>query len=245
LLSLPGVGRYTAGAVGSLAFGKRVPIVDANVARVICRLDRITADPRTPKIQRRLWDRAAEILPRKRVGDFNSALMELGGTVCRPKHPNCRRCPLKEFCRARAQGVQDEIPPAKKKAERPRVLRNVYCIHSDGRWLIEQRPVKGRWGAMWQFVTMAADDSLSRAVGLPVGNPKLIGAVDHQLTHRQYHFDVFLCESAHISKGEASVVLPRRWVTLQELVEYPKPRPHVKIATMIAESIESRETVVS
>src|SRR5688572_3923564 len=92
LLALPGVGRYTAGAVASIAFDVKAPIVDGNVARVLCRVDRIETDPRDRTTQQLLWRRAEEVLPKKRVGDFNSALMELGATVCTPKSPQCLIC---------------------------------------------------------------------------------------------------------------------------------------------------------
>jgi A/G-specific adenine glycosylase len=253
LLALPGVGRYTAGAVGSLAFGQRVPIVDANVARVLCRLDRIASDPRTPATQRRLWDRAREILPRRRVGDFNSALMELGATICRPGKPLCGQCPLKKYCRASADGVQNDIPARRTHADRPRLSRQTYCVRQGNRWLIEQRPVRGRWGGMWQFITIPADDaagadeapstsarpapatarSLSRLLGLPVAPPRLIGSVDHQLSHRQYHFDVYVCETRGRTGKKAANPPTRRWVTLAELADYPMPRPHVKVTGMM------------
>lgn len=255
LLSLPGVGRYTAGAVGSLAFGQRVPIVDANVARVLCRLDRIESDPRTPATQRRLWERAAEILPRKRVGDFNSALMELGAIVCRPRNPLCGQCPLNHICRAFADDVQNDIPAPRPPKEKPRLQRRIYCVRDGNRWLIEQRPLDGRWGGMWQFLTIPADHepgadespktstgrvsqpahSLTRLLGVPVGAPRLIGSVDHQLSHRQYHFDVYLCQIRKVAKGRAVSSPTRRWVTWEELGNYPKPRPHVEIAGMVRE----------
>src|SRR4051794_9870135 len=82
LLTLPGVGRYTAGAVASIAFGCRTPILDGNVIRVLCRLDKVESDPRDKRTQAILWARAEEVLPKSRCGDFNSALMELGATVC-------------------------------------------------------------------------------------------------------------------------------------------------------------------
>src|SRR5207237_3561713 len=106
LLSLPGIGRYTAGAVASIAFERRAPIVDANVARVLCRLDKIETDPRQKVTADLLWQRAAAILPRERVGDFNSALMELGSLVCTPRAPRCLTCPVARHCEASAAGVQ-------------------------------------------------------------------------------------------------------------------------------------------
>ena len=114
LLKLPVVGRYTAGAVASIAFGTRAPILDGNVIRVLCRIDRIESDPRARETQALLWHRAEKILPNQRVGDFNSALMELGATVCIPRSPQCLVCPVREHCAAQAAGVQDRIPAPKR-----------------------------------------------------------------------------------------------------------------------------------
>src|SRR5436190_816007 len=114
LLALPGVGRYTAGAIASIAFGIRAPILDGNVARVLCRLDRIESNPREQETREELWRRAEEILPKKRVGDFNSALMELGATVCTPRNPQCLICPVRGFCEAFKARVQDKIPQPRK-----------------------------------------------------------------------------------------------------------------------------------
>ena len=147
LLRLPGVGRYTAGAVASIAYDVPAPILDGNVIRVLCRLDRIEADPRTPAVQKQLWARAAELVPDERggrPGDFNSALMELGATVCIPRTPQCLICPIAAFCQARAAGVQDRIPPAKKAIVTPLVERDVFRLtNGDGALLIEQRPATG------------------------------------------------------------------------------------------------------
>src|SRR5438105_5534112 len=95
LLELPGIGRYTAGAIASLAFERRAPILDGNVSRVLCRLDLIRDESKEA-----LWTRAEELLPKKRIGDFNSALMELGATVCTPRAPKCLMCPVQKHCAA-------------------------------------------------------------------------------------------------------------------------------------------------
>ena len=153
LLNLPGVGRYTAGAIASIAFNRRALILDGNVQRVLCRLDAVMRDPRERETNKHLWNRAEEILPTKRIGDFNSALMELGAMICTPRNPQCLLCPVREHCDAFAAGVQERIPVAKKSTPTPLVHRRTYCIHHKNHWLIEQRPAKGRWAAMWQFVT--------------------------------------------------------------------------------------------
>src|SRR4051794_17880307 len=100
LRSFPGIGRYTAGAVASIAFGRRAPILDGNVIRVLCRLDQVTADPQDKQTQALLWRRAEEIMPKSRPGDFNSAMMELGALVCTPRSPQCLLCPVREHCEA-------------------------------------------------------------------------------------------------------------------------------------------------
>src|SRR5205085_7186194 len=110
LLKLPGVGRYTAGAVASIAFERRSPILDGNVQRVLCRLDAIEQDPRDREVQKRLWTRAEGMLPRRHVGDFNSALMELGALICAPRSPQCLVCPVRMHCQACSTGLHEKIP---------------------------------------------------------------------------------------------------------------------------------------
>src|SRR5437870_9347790 len=107
---LPGVGRYILGAVLSQAFDRRLPIVEANSARVLCRLFGQDADPAAPVVRRWLWERAEELLPKRRAGDFNQAPMELGALVCTPANPDCGACPLTQACAARKAGLQAAIP---------------------------------------------------------------------------------------------------------------------------------------
>ena len=237
LLKLPGVGRYTAGAVASIAFDRRAPILDGNVVRVLCRVDRIESDPRDRATQDLLWRRAEELLPRKRAGTFNSALMELGATVCTPRSPQCLLCPARPHCQAQAAGVQERIPAPRKAKETPLLRRTTFCIRRGDQWLIEQRPAKGRWAGMWQFVTVVPEDgeaAESLRAKLPVFARDLrkIGIVTHGLTHRRYHFDVFTCEASQ-NVEPTDEPRPRRWTTLEGLSQYPLPRPHVKIAGML------------
>lgn len=242
LLKLPGIGRYTAGAVASIAFGTRAPIVDGNVARVLCRIDRIESDPRERETQALLWRRAEEILPTRRVGDFNSALMELGATVCTPRNPQCLICPVREHCLAFAAGVQERIPPPRKAAPTKLNRRVTFCIRRGEHWLIEQRPAKGRWAGMWQFVTVEApakrNGSLMTTLKrfAPVSSkPRKLGTVTHGLTHRRYEFDVYACECGDVALAEnvGESANTRRWSTLDGLAEYPLPRPHLKMIELI------------
>lgn len=119
-MALPGVGRYTAGAIVSIAFGKPAPILDGNVARVLSRLYGLRGDPRAGNLNGDLWKLAERILPRRSISDFNQALMELGALICTPRSPRCLLCPLREDCVANREGLQLILPelPARRKAVR-------------------------------------------------------------------------------------------------------------------------------
>jgi A/G-specific adenine glycosylase len=235
LLRLPGVGRYTAGAIASLAFDVRAPILDGNVTRALCRIDRIESDPRDREIQASLWRRAEEILPDTRVGDFNSALMELGATVCTPRNPQCLLCPVRAHCESMAAGAQERIPVPKKSAPTPLLERWVFCAEHQGHYLIQQRPPKGRWAGMWQFATVEPGVSVIAAArqvtGGEVSRPVRLGEVRHALTHRRYRFEAFTCR---VTGANGCNSTSCRWVTLAELDHYPLPKPHLRIAQWLA-----------
>lgn len=240
LLTLPGVGRYTAGAISSIAFGERAPIVDGNVARVLCRIDKILADPRDRETVEVLWMRAEQILPHERLGDFNSSLMELGATVCTPRSPQCLICPVSEHCEAFAAGVQEQIPPPKKAKVSPLEKRWTFIVRTGDRFLVEQRPATGRWASLWQFVTLPETDdeplaALRKTTGLAIHSKTTlspVGFVTHALTHRRYEFTVFTCETTAAAPNGT-----RTWVTLAELDRLPLSRPQLKVA-QIAHSIQ-------
>jgi A/G-specific adenine glycosylase len=234
LLRLPGVGRYTAGAIASIAYDVRAPILDGNVTRVICRLDQIESDPRDRQTQLTLWRRAEEILPNRRAGDFNSALMELGATVCVPRNPQCLVCPVRASCQAQAAGLQDRIPLPKRSKPTPLHRRYVLCLRHGRQFLIEQRPAKGRWAGLWQFKTLKCPgrpfsaSELARRLGYAVSKPRELGRIQHSLTHRRYEFDAYTAElSAPPADGQV-------WVTLEELDAYPLSKPQLSIAALLA-----------
>jgi A/G-specific adenine glycosylase len=232
LLTLPGIGRYTAGAISSIAFEKRSPILDGNVARVLCRVDAIQTDPREPSTRELLWRRAEEILPKTKIGDFNSAMMELGALICIPRSPQCLLCPVRMHCEANAQGLQEKIPPPKASKPTPLFTRWTFCIRHGDRYLVEQRPASGRWASMWQFATIEAGKSRPSAAllrsqfSLRTDEPVLLGKVEHSLTHRRYRFDVFSCDAVDSKHGQ--------WATLAEMDKRPLPKPHVKILGILA-----------
>jgi A/G-specific adenine glycosylase len=231
LLSLPGIGRYTAGAIASIAFEQRAPILDGNVARVLCRIDAVRADPMEKVTREKLWGRAEEILPRKNIGDFNSALMELGALICTPKSPQCLLCPVNVHCQAYAAGLQEKIPKPKVAGTIPTVERWTFCIRHADRYLVEQRPPRGRWAGMWQFATLEpagkvpSSDLMQSQYGVKTSMPILLGQIEHALTHRRYRFHVFGCESREKGAGH--------WVSLSELNDLPMSKPHLLIRQML------------
>ncbi|MEM9487831.1 MAG: A/G-specific adenine glycosylase [Myxococcota bacterium] len=154
LLRLPGIGRYTAGAVASIAFGRRAPVVDGNVARVLARLYALELDIKSSAGQRELWRLAEGLVPAGAPGDFNQGLMELGATVCTPTRPGCLLCPIAASCRARAAGQQDALPitPRRKRAsELPVLAASALWIVKSGRLLLARRAPAGLYGGLWEL----------------------------------------------------------------------------------------------
>jgi A/G-specific adenine glycosylase len=225
LLNLPGIGRYTAGAIASIAFGKPEPILDGNVARVLCRLHGIESDVRDPKTVRELWRLAGQLVPARQPGDFNSAMMELGATVCTPRNPSCDGCPLRQNCRARKTGRQHLIPRRKQKSPVPLEQRWTYAICRGNRWLIEQRPAAGRWARLWQFPTLMPDN----VPEFRISNVKPLGRIEHLLSHRKYVFTAFSCDAA----SNIQIRPGQKWIRLTHLGRYPMSKPQLRIARRI------------
>ncbi len=197
LRELPGVGRYTAGAVASMAFGARTPIVDGNVARVLLRLDGRDSPPDDAATSAWLWERSGQMVEAAdEPGVFNEALMELGATVCTPRSPACDRCPLARRCAAKRQGRQGEIPPPKSRAARRELLCDAVRVEdSRGRLLVERRGPAGLWAGLWQAPTLERDDRHARPAelrgALTLASVRRRHEFVHQTTHRIVRFRVW------------------------------------------------------
>lgn len=159
LQELPGIGRYTAGAIASFAYDQPAPIVEANTERLYARLLAIVDDVRSATSQRALWNFAATIVPKKRPGDFNQALMDIGSQICRPQEPDCQRCPLRTCCAAFGLGQQNELP--RRKPRTPITVVDEICvvIRRRNRYLLRRRTDGERWAGMWDFVRFEVDAS--------------------------------------------------------------------------------------
>lgn len=152
LRALPGIGPYTAAAVGSLAFGLRAAVVDGNVIRVLARLLALEDEVDRPAVRARLQAVADALVSPKDPGAFNEAMMELGATVCTPRSPRCAECPLRAGCRARAEGDPAAYPRKRKRAAVPhKHVGAALVVDSRGRILVAQRGEGGMLGGLWEF----------------------------------------------------------------------------------------------
>jgi len=246
---LPGVGRYILGAVLSQAFDRRLPIVEANSKRVLCRLFGRLGDPSSGPATRWLWRTAEALLPPRRVGDFNQALMELGALICTPSTPRCDRCPVASVCAAKRAGMQERIPakPAVPKIEEVREAAVV--IRDRRRVLLVQRPATGRWANMWEFphIPLAAGESA------PAAAKRLLSAVlgletelgDELLTirHRVTRFRItMVCLQAKYRAGrlDRSYYKEGRWLEPAQLKDFPVSTPQRRLADELSRNGKSR-----
>lgn len=248
LANLPGIGRYTLGAIASIAFDMNVPALDGNIKRVYSRLFDITEPVDSPKGDKLLWEMAETHLPKHDAGDYNQALMDLGATICIPKHPRCLICPVMEFCKAREHATQDKRPVKLPKKEVPHHIHAAAVILNRGRVLLAKRPSQGLLGGMWEFPNgrVTGDpleglaDALKTGYNLRLGlrrsslrKLELLGIVHHGYSH----FSV--SEYAYFWRPEAfSVGEPLKWVPVKKLDEYPMGKIDRQVVHLLVERID-------
>ena len=167
ILTLSGIGEYTAGAIASIAFGQKVSAVDGNVLRIAARLGSFTDNVLDPKFRRTVRELMDEAVSAERPGAFNQALMDLGATVCLPKNPQCSLCPLQPLCLAYAQGRQKELPVRISKTKKRTEELTVFLLLQDGRVALRQRPASGLLASLWEYPhTAGALDETAAAAQL-------------------------------------------------------------------------------
>jgi A/G-specific adenine glycosylase len=191
LAALPGVGRYTSGALRSIAFGERAALVDGNVKRVLARLSAWRSpDPA------QTWQLAEALLPEKDPGDWNQALMELGATVCTPRKPACLACPLESLCAARRTGAPEQFPGAAKRAAVRAVRAIAGVVERRARVLLLRRPSHGLLGGLWELPSAEGSDARELATallartGIRTAPGDTLGQVRHRFTHRDLRLEV-------------------------------------------------------
>jgi A/G-specific adenine glycosylase len=223
LAELPGFGRYTVGAVASIAFGLREPVVDGNVARVLSRLFAVEGRPGEPDRERALWALAHRLVEAARPGDWNQAVMELGATLCRVAQPLCLLCPVRGHCQALALGKVEQLPPPRLATPRRPLRLAVVVARRRGRVLLGRRPARGLFGGLWEppavelpaaAETAEVKRTLAALLGPGTRVGEALGEVHRTLTHRELTLSLFDVEPPpRPGKGE---YLELRWVTAAE-----------------------------
>jgi A/G-specific adenine glycosylase len=244
LQKLPGIGRYTAGAIASIAYGQRAPILEANTIRLISRLIGYRDDPMKATGQRLLWQTASDLLPRANVAEFNQALMELGSLVCTPAEPKCDECPLAKLCVAYAAGLQHLIPRAKTKQRFTDLHEVAVVVHKAGRVLMRQCGEGERWAGLWDFPRFAieaegplfAQNEIVTKVRKQTGVTCKLGPLLKTLKHGVTRYRITLdCYRANFVSGRASSKTnPQiRWVSTGKLIDLPLSTTGRKLAAIV------------
>ena len=238
LVALPGIGRYTAGAIASIAFGQCAAVLDGNVMRVLCRLYRLPDNPKTPAAQKHLWQLAETLVPKKRPGDFNQSLMELGATVCTPKNPDCEHCPANKLCLALAHNEQALLPKMPKAAPTPHYTVAVGLVFKDGKLLIDKRKPNGMLGGMWELPggKKRKDETLKETVvreikeevGVDVIVGKRLCIVKHAYSHFRITLHAYRCD---YTAGTAKPIhcAAVKWIAPKDIHKYAFPAATVKV----------------
>jgi A/G-specific adenine glycosylase len=244
LLALPGVGRYTAGAVASLGFNRPVPILDGNVTRVLTRLFRVEGNPKTGATHRVLWEIAGALIPDGDARDFNTALMELGSLVCAPSQPQCVDCPVSGVCRARRLNELTRFPELPPSTPTLHVTDVAVLVERDGAVLLTERPKDGVWAGLWELprVRTAEGESVSDAVrrvtesvcGVRVRVGEPFGIVRHSVTRYRVRLHGFRA-TWEWGDGEPLSCSSVAWVPLNRLGDYPLASPQRKLLALAFE----------
>lgn len=207
-LSLPGIGRYTATAVLSIAYGEPLAVLDGNVARVLARLGAVRGNLRKPATWKRLDEAAQNLLAREAPGDWNQAMMELGATVCTPKSPRCSDCPVSRWCRARKLGMVEKIPATRPQPKGVQItLTPAVLLDPRGRTLLIRKPDGALFSRLWQFPLLETKGNgrgrllqhLKENLGI-AGDSRVtpLGAAHHTVTFRQVRLESYLVRVANL-----------------------------------------------
>ncbi|MBI1319298.1 MAG: A/G-specific adenine glycosylase [Candidatus Hydrogenedens sp.] len=234
LQMLPGIGRYTAAAIASIAYGEPVAVVDGNVKRVLSRLFNVETSIDDTATDKELWRLANLLLSRKHPGDFNQAMMELGARICTPRTPDCAGCPVADFCQARKHGVETERPI--RSAKKPPGLKDlvVAVVRRDGQYLLVKRPEEGLLGGLWEFPSFETRPGQSHqqvleagcktGLKLPVKPGGMVSAVSHAYTHFKVTMTVYRCTPLNGKDPKPSEHTEFTWAARSEFEAFAFPK---------------------
>jgi A/G-specific adenine glycosylase len=240
---LPGIGRYTAGAILSIAFDQPEPIVEANTQRLLARLLPYEGDLSTTAAQAALWQAAADLVPRRGAGQFNQAMMELGSLVCVPKVPRCGECPVAELCPALRLGIEQRVPLPKAKPKCEEVREAAVAVWRGGRVLLLQRQPGERWAGLWDFPrfelpAIAAKNDLAaqveRLTGLVIEPGDQVTTLRHGVTRFRITLE---CHEARYVRRNRRTQTPAQWASPAAIEELPCHVTGRKFARLLAERL--------
>ena len=249
LQELKGIGRYTAGAVASIAFDREEPLVDGNVIRVFSRLLGIREDSAAKHVVERMWSAAAALVRGPRPGDLNQGLMELGATLCTPKNPHCLACPIRKACDAHAQGDAESLPIKKKRTKQTKLRAVAAWVERDGKILVVRRPEEGLMAGLWELpggdieLKDEGKEQIARVlrerVGIDILRSESVGEVQHLFTHRRLKLEIFRSALAPEARVRRNGYVAHRWIkpaALLELAHAGSTRKALKLLGVTDES---------
>ena len=254
VLALPGIGRYTAGAILSISKDQQLPILEGNTIRLFARLMEMRSDPKTSASQKALWEFSESLLPKNRCGDFNQALMEVGNQVCTPKRPKCLICPIHDLCPTAVKGLQGLIPAASKKMKYEDLHEAVLLVRRKNKFLIRQCGPGERWENLWDFprfeietkipkrnkpqgaalavILEQLSENLKTMTGLTVSLTSTDIRIKHAVTRFRITLDCFQTDS--VTGRIKKMPGPTQWVSLSQIADIPMSMTGRKVADKIA-----------
>jgi len=247
LSKLPGIGRYTAAAITSIAFGQDEAALDGNIRRVLSRVFNVLDPARSTPGEKKLWALAQENLPLGRAGDYNQAIMDLGATICTPKNPDCPACPVAQICQAKALGVQGERPLSMPRAKIPHHTVAAAIVQRDDEVLIVQRPPEGLLGGMWEFpggkrepgedLSACLRREILEELGVNIQVGEAFGVYQHAYTHFRITLHAFFC-TLNGYQPQLKEHTDLRWVVPAELADYPMGKIDRQIANQLIVTVD-------
>ncbi len=239
ILSLKGIGRYTAGAIASIAFNDNRPIVDGNILRVISRIYAIDKPIDVEKNKALFWKLQQRLIPKGRARFFNQALMELGALVCIKQNPACLICPIRQFCKAGKNGRPEDYPVKNKRKKMVKVEAVALVISKNGKYFIHKRPLGKIMGGLWEFpewkltgenrTSQKTVENAKKQFGTDLKNLEALAKIKRNYTHHLETMHVFSTVTTHGIKS----AWPHVWVSKRDFARYPFSSAHAKIAALI------------
>ena len=239
LRTIPGIGRYTAGAIASIGYQKPEPILDGNVMRVLCRLCDLAGDPRKAPLNEHLWTLARQLVTKTNPSQLNESLMELGATVCTPSKPHCSDCPLRRVCRSLANDHVDQRPSPGKRTTPTERKVVVTVVFLGNQVLLQQQAASApHWAGLWTFPfsecrslehpEALATRQLTDSLHLPASHLSILAQGKYTITRFRFSY---VAVQALVPRA-TRVLTPDgyTWVTRRKLLELPMPAPHRRLA---------------